>query len=171
MCYSSKVGAKYALFQKLLKHNSQKKKSHSTQAWLSPSLSPPTFSFHFKRGQRDRGDRWRELLTLLPVLPPSTSPLPWCLLLNYISTLASSATLFTHSFIHIHLACTCLVPVRVARRERTHKACTTLHTNTAWAHTYAQALLLRHERTEEQWRCQWEKAGWWGKKMKTLGKK
>lgn len=63
----------------------------------------------------DRGDRWRELLILLPPLPAPLLhlPLPWCLCLNYISALASTATLFTHSSIHIHLACTCLVPARV----------------------------------------------------------
>lgn len=89
----------------------------------------PPFTFN-----GDRGDRWRELLTLLPPSLPlfSTSPLPWCLCLNYISALASTATLFTHSSIHIHLACTCLVPTRVTWRERTHKtyARTRRHTNT-----------------------------------------
>lgn len=85
----------------------------------------PAFNFN-----GDRGDRWRELLTLLPLF--STSPLPWCLYLNYISALASTATLFTHSSIHIHLACTCLVPTRVTWRKCTHEtdARTPLCTNT-----------------------------------------
>lgn len=59
-----------------------------------------------------------------------TSPLPWCLCLNYISALASTATLFTHSSIHIHLACTCLVSGRVTWRESTHKTYAQLRTNT-----------------------------------------
>lgn len=90
-------------------------------------LRLPLFTFN-----GDRGDRWRELLTLLP-LPLAllfTSPLPWCLCLNYISALASTATLFTHSSIHIHLACTCLVSGRVTWRESTHKTYAQLRTNT-----------------------------------------
>lgn len=101
--------------------------------YFHPLLLPP-FTLN-----GDSGDRWREVLTLLPPPAPphppllSISPLPWCLFLNYISTLASTATLFTHCSIHIHLACTCLVPVRVTWRERTLKTYTcTTHTHTHW---------------------------------------
>lgn len=136
--------------------------------YFHPLLLPP-FTLN-----GDSGDRWREVLTLLPPPAPphppllSISPLPWCLFLNYISTLASTATLFTHCSIHIHLACTCLVPVRVTWRERTLKTytCTThTHTHTG-SHTYAQALPWDREGVNERWRCQRGR-----EKMKISGRK
>lgn len=142
--------------------------------YFHPLLLPP-FTLN-----GDSGDRWREVLTLLPPPAPphppllSISPLPWCLFLNYISTLASTATLFTHCSIHIHLACTCLVPVRVTWRERTLKTytCTThTHTHTG-SHTYAQALPWDREGVNERWRCQRGKEKWGRReKMKISGRK
>lgn len=105
-----------------------------------------------------------------PPLPlPSTSPPPWCLFLNYISTLASVATLFTHSFIHIHLARTCLVPVRRARRERAppHR---TVHKQMSGSRARNQAPPWDGKVAEEQLRCQGEKEGWWREEMKILGR-
>lgn len=67
------------------------------------------------------GDRGTDGESSYPTAPLLCFPHPWCLYLNYISALASSATLFIHSSIHIYLACTCLVPTRVTWRERTHK--------------------------------------------------
>lgn len=142
--------------------------------YFHPLLLPP-FTLN-----GDSGDRWREVLALLPPPAPphppllSISPLPWCLFLNYISTLASTATLFTHCSIHIHLACTCLVPVRVTWRERTLKTytCTThTHTHTG-SHTYAQALPWDREGVNERWRCQRGREKWGRReKMKISGRK
>lgn len=131
MCYSTEVHVKSTILSET--HQTHSKKTAISGNYTIQKrpgfplllLLLPPFTFN-----GDRGDRWRELLTLLPPLPLlSTSPFPWCLCLNYISALASTATLFTHSSIHIHLACTCLVPARVTWRERTHKTCA-LRTNT-----------------------------------------
>lgn len=94
-------------------------------------------------------------------------PLPWCLLLNYISALASTDTLFTHSSIHIHLACTCLVPVRVAHPQHTQQ---NKHKHTP-GHTHM--LKLSPEMSRETRRAMEmsgrEKEGWWREEIKMFG--
>lgn len=78
-------------------------------------------------------------------------PLPFpdvCILIILAPWLAP-CTLFTHSSIHIHLACTCLVPTRVTWREwhpqnrRTHALC--LAQTQTGSRTYAQSSPLRRQ--------------------------
>lgn len=45
--------------------------------------------------------------------PPSSPPFPDVCILIILAPWLAPCTLFTHSSIHIHLACTCLVPTRV----------------------------------------------------------
>lgn len=92
---------------------------------------------------------------------PSPPPPPFpdvCILIILVPWLAP-CTLFTHSSIHIHLACTCLVPIRVTWRESTHKtdARAPLSTNTdRLTHICSSSPLRRWGSGEEQWRCQRE---------------
>lgn len=92
MCSSAEVHAECTVTETNQAEKKKKKKkwnyvihkwSGSPLLFFLLLLLFPVFNFN-----GDRGDRWRELLTLLAL--SSTSPLPWCLYLNYISALAST---------------------------------------------------------------------------------
>lgn len=169
MCSSAEVHAECTVFRKQIKQSNKKKTiktwkkkwNYAIQKWSgSPLLSfllllllSPVFNFN-----GDRGDRWRELLTLLAL--SSTSPLPWCLYLNYISALASTVH-SVYSQLHSYPFSLHLFGPHQGHMERKHprnrRTRAPLCTNAErLAHICSSSPPRWRGSGEEQWRCQRE---------------